>query len=109
MKGLILKYIEREVARRFLPPEIVNRKDKGIFSPPIQLWFKKDLLPILQDIFHSRTFQERGIFNVSFLEKKVKSFLSGEIDYSEQIWMVLNVELWHQQFIDRNPKLISMN
>jgi asparagine synthase (glutamine-hydrolysing) len=101
MKGLVLKYIEREAGKRFLPPEVVNRKDKGIFSPPIQLWFKKDFFPIIQDIFHSQVFRERGIFNVSSLEKKINYFRSGKIDYSEQLWMVLNVELWHQLFIDQ--------
>lgn len=102
MKGLVLKYIERESARGFLPSEVVNRKDKGIFSPPIQIWFKNALLPVIQDVLHSRIFRERGIFNIPSLEKRVRHFLNGKIDYSEQIWMVLNVELWHQQFIDNS-------
>lgn len=103
MKCLTLKYIEREVARRILPLKVANRLDKGVFSPPIKLWFKKELLPLVQNVFCSRSFRERGIFNLSSLNEKMKNFLEGRFDYSEQIWMILNVELWHHQFIDRNP------
>lgn len=100
MKELRLKHIEREVARRFLPREIVDRKDKQGFYPPIPLWFKGELFPMIRDIFDSRSFRERGIFDGSALENKVQDFISGKIDYSEQIWMAINIELWHQQFID---------
>jgi asparagine synthase (glutamine-hydrolysing) len=100
LKDLRLKHIEREVARRFLPQEIVDRKDKQGFYPPTPLWFKRELLPMIQDILSSRSFRERGIFDVPVLERKMQDYITGKIDYSEQIWMVLNVELWHQQFID---------
>ena len=100
LKELRLKHIEREVARRFLPQEIVDRKDKQGFYPPTPLWFKQELLPMIQDILSSRSFRERGIFDMPVLERKIQDYINGKIDYSEQIWMALNVELWHQQFID---------
>ena len=100
LKELRLKHIEREVARKFLPQEIVDRKDKQGFYPPTPLWFKRELLPMIQDILFSLTFRERGIFDVPVLESKMQDYITGKIDYSEQIWMMLNVELWHQQFID---------
>lgn len=100
LKELRLKHIEREVGRRFLPQEIVDRKDKQGFYPPTPLWFKRELLPMIQDILSSRSFRERGIFDVPALERKMQDYITGKIDYSEQIWMALNIELWHQQFID---------
>lgn len=100
LKELRLKHIEREAARRLLPREIVDRKDKQGFYPPTPVWFKGELLPMIKDIIYSRTFRERGIFDVPLLENKMQDYINGKIDYSEQIWMLLNIELWHQQFID---------
>lgn len=104
MKELRLKHIEREVARRFLPMEVVDRKDKQGFYPPTPVWFKRELLPMIQDIVRSRSFRERGIFDIALLEGQMENYVRGKTDYSEQIWMALNVELWHQQFIDTNSR-----
>ncbi|MFC1576935.1 asparagine synthase (glutamine-hydrolyzing) [Candidatus Omnitrophota bacterium] len=104
MKGLALKHVEREMAKKILPPEVANRKSKGVFSPPIRKWFKEDLFGLVRDIVNSGSFRKRGIFDTRLLERHMKDFIDGRIDYSEQLWMVLNVELWHRQFIDRNSR-----
>lgn len=101
MKGLVLKYIQRQMAGRFLPGQIVNRSDKGVFSPPIAVWYKNALKEETTALFFSDKFRERGIFDIPGIKSRLNKFYSGEIDYSEQMWMIINIELWHRNFIDK--------
>jgi hypothetical protein len=54
----------------------------------------------VEEVIYSKSFKERGIFDMGKVKAKVDSYFSGGPDFSEQIWVMLNVELWHRIFID---------
>ena len=101
MKDLILKYMEREAMRDLLPGKIVNRKDKMGFYAPVAVWFKRELRPYVEDVIYSKSFKERELFDMEKVKAKVDSYFSGGPDFSEQLWMLINIELWYRIFIDR--------
>lgn len=101
MKNLILKHMEREAMRDILPKEIVDREDKMGFYAPIYVWFRRDLKQYVENIIFSNSFKERSIFDMQKVRDRYKSYIEGGPDFSEQLWMLINVELWHRIFIDR--------
>ena len=61
LKGNNLKYILRQVAKRYLPPEVTRLKKQG-FRFPLGIWFRTDLKEILLRLFEQSRFVELGLF-----------------------------------------------
>jgi len=95
-KGGELKYILRKVMRGRLPAEILDRKDKMGFPVPLHLWAKRECRSFFTDILLSRACRERGLFD----PKAVSRALDSEEAFGRRLWGLVNLELWHRQFID---------
>lgn len=102
LKDGISKYILRESVKDILPAKIYNRRDKKGFATPSDLWFK---IPSFQKYIHSllasESFKNRGYFNVEDCKQKYEKHLQGQANYSKDIWKWINLEVWFQQFIDK--------
>jgi asparagine synthase (glutamine-hydrolysing) len=91
------KHLLREVAARHLPWEVVLRRDKMGFPVPLDLWLKKGVVrDFVRDVFASRRCRERGVIDT----KAVEAHFDKAQPFSRALWGVLNLELWHQIFID---------
>jgi len=51
-------------------------------------------------LFDERT-RKRGIFNQEMVEGMIKKHQNGDSNYSDQIWTLINFELWQRIFLDR--------
>lgn len=94
-----LKRLLKTVFRDKLPPAIRDRKDKMGFPVPLTLWLRQGgkAAEFVKDVFSSRAARER-----SYLAHPVDmdQVLNGQSVYSRNLWALLSLELWHQQFID---------
>ena len=88
------KHIFKESLTKFLPNEIINRKDKMGFPTPINQWFQSDLRDFVFDTFSSQKARQRDYIDSS----KVLEQIDSEGIYSRKIWGLLSLELWHQEF-----------
>ena len=99
LQGRSGKRLVKKAAEKYLPYDIVHRPKMG-FPVPFVNWLKEDSAGIVGDILLDKGTKDRGYFNVSYIEKLLKSHRNGQRDYQNQIWMLLNFELWHRVFID---------
>lgn len=110
--GNNLKYLTKEMMRKYLPEEYYSHPKMG-FPTPVAIWFRKDLKDFVYDALTGKQARERGIFN----HKYVKSLLDfhsrfGDdtlYDYvrANKIYSLLSVELWFRNFIDKKDVEIS--
>jgi len=98
LKGATTKYILKESARGLLPDEIINRKKHG-FGVPLGAWLQNDISPV-RDILLSQTARERGLLNMTVVERLIDEHASGKRDHNRQLWTLLTLEEWHRRFID---------
>ena len=92
------KHIFKQAIRTIVPETILNRKDKMGFPVPLTEWLQKSpVRDFVREILLSQTSRERGLFDTKALE----NLMNTEICFGRQLWGVLCLELWHQQFIDR--------
>ena len=92
-----LKHILRKAVRPFIPESIYARKDKMGFPTPLSEWMRGPAKPFIMDIFSSHSAKTRGyVDNQAILHQ-----LGEEPRYSRKMWGFLNLELWHQEFIDK--------
>jgi asparagine synthase (glutamine-hydrolysing) len=96
------KVIMRNALKGILPEKIRTRKDKIGFSTPEPDWFKnKNMQVLLEDVVESKSFSQRGYFNVDECRKELK-LLKETGRYSTEFWKWIHLELWFRRFIDKS-------
>ena len=99
LKGNNLKYLLRQVARRYLPEEITRLKKQG-FRFPLGIWFRTDLKNFLLNLFDQSRFVELGIFEKKYIDQILSEHMSGKVDHNYRIWVLLNLEYWYRMYFE---------
>lgn len=102
------KYILKKVAHELLPETIVYRPKKG-FPLPMTDWFRSDLRPFVHDLLAPDTVRRRGLFNPAYVAQLLHEHEQRSADHSLQIWGLISLELWQQQFLDQFVPLSAGN
>jgi asparagine synthase (glutamine-hydrolysing) len=94
-----LKRWLREAFADKLPRSIRERKDKMGFPVPLNLWLKKGgkARDLIGDTFSSSKARSRPYLAKSL---SLDEILDSQSIYGRNLWALLSLELWHQQFID---------
>jgi asparagine synthase (glutamine-hydrolysing) len=95
------KVILRETMEGIIPETVRTRLDKMGFVTPEDIWFRETLKDHISEIINSRSFVDRGYFDVNGVNKAFDRHCKGEINLSSAIWRWVNLELWFRTFIDR--------
>ena len=95
-----LKRLLRVAFADRLPRTIVERKDKMGFPVPLQPWIRSGgvVREFVLDVFRSRKALQRPYLAPGF---DVETLMDREGPFSRNIWALLSLELWQQQFHDR--------
>jgi asparagine synthase (glutamine-hydrolysing) len=99
LRGLTTKYLLKHALKGLLPAENLTRSKMG-FGVPIRRWFRNELKSFLEDNILSGKALGRGYFKAEVVRHLVDEHTDGRRDYSHQLWTLLMLELWHQEFID---------
>lgn len=97
MNGNQTKYVLREVARQYLPREIIDRKKTG-FGAPVRQWIKGSMKPFVQERLLSGSLEKWDLFDRQAIETLIRDNEAGKIDASYSIFALLAVESWLRQF-----------
>lgn len=95
IKDASTKYILREIAKDFTPPEIYDRPDKKGFYAPLHEWMKQGFQESLDQAFGE--IKDNGLF--SFIDsqnvtKQYQRFKNGESCDHSFIWRVYCLKKW---------------
>ncbi len=99
LRRLTSKYIFKEVARRWLPSDIVDRPKVG-FDSPIGQWFKEDLQPFIRSFLSPEQLRRSRLLDGQAVQRLMDAHLSNSRDYSLQLWSVLALEGWYRMYIE---------
>jgi asparagine synthase (glutamine-hydrolysing) len=108
LNGSTRKYLLKKVAARLLPDEIINRKKQG-FPIPIERWLRGEANPMMRDLLSPAMVSQRNLFDNSVVQQLLKQHESGYADRSTELWGLMSIELWHQQFVDANHHAPTTN
>lgn len=83
-----------------IPHSILNRKDKMGFPVPLNKWLKDGgpARNFIGDILGSKKARNRPYLAKSF---SIDSILDSDSLYGRNLWALLSLELWQNQFIDK--------
>jgi asparagine synthase (glutamine-hydrolysing) len=97
-RGGELKHALKRAGRDVLPPRIFDRKDKKGFPVPLGDWTHGELHDFLHDMLADPSARQRPYLDPSF---DVERVISSEGKFGRNLWALLSLELWQQEFHDR--------
>jgi asparagine synthase (glutamine-hydrolysing) len=98
VRGRSLRYIQRKLAARYLPPEILSRSKQG-FSSALPYILKDEYRE-----FHTRYLQDSELVRAGILARApiqtlLQEHASGRIDHGNRLWLLINSEIWYRMMI----------
>lgn len=104
LRGQTTKHILKQAMAELIPNEIINRPKMG-FGVPLRKWLNNELREMLHDTLTDQRARERGLLNPRAVQALLDEHGRGRRDNSLHLWGLLNLELWHRSFIDRQPEM----
>ena len=102
INGLKRKFILKKAVESILPRDVIWRKKAG-FSAPVRSWLRGPMRPMIDDLLSEETVQQRGLFNYAEIRRLIDVTMSGREDRNLEVFLLLNLEIWMQQFLDGDP------
>jgi len=104
LRGSQRKYLLKQVGRRLLPAQIIDRPKQG-FPIPLEQWLRREAAPLMRDLLSDETLQRRGYFEPRYVQRLIQQHVSGYCDHATELWGLMSLEMWQRQFIDQVPRV----
>jgi asparagine synthase (glutamine-hydrolysing) len=98
IRGRNLRYIQRQLAARYLPPEILSRSKQG-FSSALPYILRDEYRTMYQHFLRDAELVKAGIFERCAIERLLQEHLAGRIDHGNRLWLLINSEVWYRMMI----------
>lgn len=96
VRGQQGKLILRELGKRYLPSEILQRRKHG-FNVPLKVWFRNELWDFVNDILNESSLREVGYFQPGVVKEILRRHREDRRgDFSNPIFVLLWFELWRR-------------
>jgi len=102
VKGKSGKWIVKEIARRHLPANIVDRKKVG-FRVPLDEWFRGGLKDYAHDLLLGRDSFVSSYLSRAAIDTMLQDHTRGRRNEELRLWTLLGLEVWHRTFLRGSP------
>jgi asparagine synthase (glutamine-hydrolysing) len=103
VRGRNLRYIQRKLAARYLPPEILTRSKQG-FSSALPYILKDEYRNLYTTYLQNSELVRAGVLARAPIQQLLQEHLSGRIDHGNRLWLLINSEIWYRMMILGQPK-----
>jgi asparagine synthase (glutamine-hydrolysing) len=103
VRGRSLRYIQRKLAARYLPPEILARSKQG-FSSALPYILKDEYTQFYGRYLRDSELVKAGILARQPIEALIEEHTSGRADHGNRLWLLINSEVWYRMLILGHPK-----
>lgn len=98
IRGRSLRIVQRRLAARYLPQEILSRPKQG-FASALPYILRKDYGRLYEQLLLDSTLVDEGIVRADAIQKLLATHLAGRADHGHRLWLLINAELWHRMMI----------
>ncbi|MGH7579994.1 MAG: asparagine synthase (glutamine-hydrolyzing) [Gemmatimonadales bacterium] len=100
VRGRRLRYLERKLAERYLPREVLARKKQG-FASPLMYILNDEVRRLAPRLLVESELARDGYLRTERVRELVREHLEGRRDHGNRIWLLLTAEVWYRHFIGR--------
>jgi asparagine synthase (glutamine-hydrolysing) len=96
------KAILRDAIGDLVPRAILERPKMG-FPVPLGRWLAGEFAHVLDDFVLGPRAAARGLFDRAVLRGIADEHRSGAANHADQLWLLINLEIWNRLFCDGEP------
>jgi asparagine synthase (glutamine-hydrolysing) len=100
-RGLSGKLVLKEAISDLLPEDVLHRRKMG-FPTPWRGWLAGPQFDVIQALLLEPRSLDRGLFRQESLRRLFIEHRTRRADHGDKIWRLLNLELWHRVFIEKD-------
>lgn len=101
--GRTLRYIERKLGERHLPPEVLQRKKQG-FASPLMYILDGEIRALAPKFLLRSELVRDGYLEETQVRRLVEEHLNRRLDHGNRIWLLLTAEVWYRRYIGRQSQ-----
>ena len=98
VRGRRLRYIQRKLAARYLPTEILARSKQG-FSSALPYILKDEYRELYSRYLRDSELVRAGVLADAPIQRLLEEHLSGRMDHGNRLWLLINSEIWYRMMI----------
>jgi asparagine synthase (glutamine-hydrolysing) len=98
VRGATLRYIQRKLAARYLPPQILNRPKQG-FSSALPYLLQKEYAQLYTSCLRDSRLAHDGILDGGVMARLIDEHLAKRADHGNRLWLLINAEVWYRMKI----------
>jgi asparagine synthase (glutamine-hydrolysing) len=106
-RGLTGKRILKAAMKRLVPDSILNRRKMG-FPTPYSHWLSGPQVDRVEELLLEGRTLNRGVFKPERVVRVFAEHRTNYHDHSDKLWRLLNLELWHRVFVDKDPMPLNV-
>lgn len=103
VRGRNLRYLQRKLAARYLPPEILTRSKQG-FSSALPYILREEYRALYHDYLERSELVRTGILEGGVVRTLLGEHLAGRVDHGNRLWLLINSEIWFRMMIQGEPR-----
>jgi asparagine synthase (glutamine-hydrolysing) len=98
VRGGTLRYIQRRLAARYLPPQILNRPKQG-FSSALPYLLQREYAQLYTRCLRDSRLARDRILDGAVMTKLIDEHLAKRADHGNRLWLLINAEVWYRMKI----------
>jgi asparagine synthase (glutamine-hydrolysing) len=98
LRGRNLRYIQRKLAARYLPREILERPKQG-FSSALPYLLRDEYLSLYARCLSQSELVKADVFDGGCIRTLLEEHVSNRADHGNRLWLLINAELWYRMAI----------
>jgi asparagine synthase (glutamine-hydrolysing) len=100
------KQILKSTVGDLLPASIIDRRKMG-FPTPWSAWLAGPKAEWIERLLTEPRSLARGLFKPQAVRQILDEHKTGRRDHTDQVWRLLNLELWHRVFVDADADYLA--
>jgi asparagine synthase (glutamine-hydrolysing) len=93
------KYILKKAVEGIIPRDIIYRKKQG-FAAPVDEWIRNEWYGFVESKLLNSYFLRERLFQKNVISAMLDNHRSGRRNQGQYLWNLLNLVLWHEQWIE---------
>ena len=99
VRGRKLRHIEAELAKKYLPTELITKKKQG-FSSALPYILEQEYNKLFDVLLRDSRLVNSGYFNHSAINRLIREHKEKRADHGYRLWLMCNAEVWYRMHID---------
>jgi asparagine synthase (glutamine-hydrolysing) len=98
VRGRRTRYLQRRLAERLLPPELLARPKQG-FQSALPYMLESEYRSLFDALLRESRLARDGILSSPGIARLLREHLLGRADHGNRLWLLLNSEVWFRMFV----------